>query len=793
MSEATIKATQFGFVKRITYSSWLSRGAYQGQYSGGYPRVGVMKFGTALDVNWPNQIISEIRLILTFPNAGYNEEKTIWLYRGAKNKIEGTGESMIGAGIGSFKTNGKAYNATRTITFSASSNSSVFNGLVTWLQSMTTSTLTIYHDETTSGEYTQNYLEITAATMIVTYEPAGSSGTLDKTSVVAGESVNLTITPLENTGTLTHSVEWTMGEASSGVIQLGDALTASYSVPLDWLSQIPNAAQGTAYCKLTTYVDGVERSTRSVAFTVYAPADLAPTFDAVISPVGTTESYYQYIGAAKVEIQNAESQYGATVTSYKISGSEDESISEASLTTANFANYGTHEYSLSVTDSRGRTTSKTISVFVTAVGKPSIAAFSARRYASRIDDAGETVYADNLSGGHVWFTISASIDLAGGNNVPTAYILYNIVGSKAQQRIDIAWPEGERSLTAIDDRSILTVDIPVNAAYEFTLYVTDKSHTTSRASRVEKSYAAMHFAGNGYGISAGMFSNGSMAEPLFEVAPEYHSRFHGGVWGANPYRLDRVSKHEELAITNTNFASYGADLTPRISRVGAMVFLDGMVKNTVDIGSGMNQVIASLPEWARPAIDVNALQQGSGEAYWWLRVHTTGDIALMRYRTGEGYVAAVAGRQFPLSLCWLAADAFLQTYTISSTYTRISADNAVATASEDTAYVAHLTPDLGTEITSISILMGGEDVTAAVYTTNLIRIPIVTGNVEIVAIAEETPAALIQVSDDGNGNVTLNEVIDGSLLHENEEGAVDVTKYATAIATNDGDGNITLE
>ena len=89
--------------------------------------------------------------------------------------------------------------------------------------------------------------------------------------------------------------------------------------------------------------------------------------------------------------------------------------------------------------------------------------------------------------------------------------------------------------------------------------------------------------------------------------------------------------------------------------------------------------------------------------------------------------------------------------------------------------------------------MGGEDVTAAVYTTNLIRIPIVTGNVEIVAIAEETPAALIQVSDDGNGNVTLNEVIDGSLLHENEEGAVDVTKYATAIATNDGDGNITLE
>lgn len=793
MSMKTFAASQLGYVKKTTSSSWAGGAAYQGQYSGGSPRVGVMLFAGLLDVNWAEQAISKIELTLRFAGAGQGrDEKIITAYRGAKSSITGTGQSMIGALIGSFGTNGTAYNSTRTITFSATSNADAFAGLVSWLQSMTTNTLTIYRSETTSGEYTANYLKITAASMDITYEVAGSGGRLDRSEADAGEEITLSITPLESDGTVTHAVEWTFGAESSGRIDLGSTLTASYAFPMDWLAQIPNAASGTAYCRLTTYVDGVEKATRAIPITLKVPASVVPDFDVLVIPNGTAGGYWQYLGGAKISVLDPVSFYGATIKGYSITVDEGANGTAAILVTPVFAQPGEHRYTVTVTDSRGRSASVASAIYVNALGNPQIDAFSVQRYAAKIDDAGETVYAENLAGGHVWFTIDASIDLASGNNTPTAYILYGPAGGKTQ-RIDIAWLSGAASLTAEKDRSILTADIPLNSAYEFQLVVEDEVRQVTWAARVEKSTTIMHFAGNGYGVSIGGFSGGTMEDPRFEVAPEWSSHFPGGIWDAGR-RMDRVSQTQPMAITNSNFASYGDGFTPTVSRVGPIVYLDGYLKNTASLDSGFDITLAgAIPDWARPAQRVVVLQQGSGSAIWWMIVYPDGGLRIHRYRTGSSDTAPSAGSQFPLTSSWLAADAFLQTYSVAGLLTGCSLSNTASKVTEGSAYVAQLTPDEGYRIVSVSITMGGEDA-SGYCADNLIHIPIVTGDIVITASAAMITDADILFGDDGSGNVTVTETADGAVLAEHDgSGNVTVSSLGSLSASDDGNGSVTIK
>lgn len=160
------------------------------------------------------------------------------------------------------------------------------------------------------------------------------------------------------------------------------------------------------------------------------------------------------------------------------------------------------------------------------------------------------------------------------------------------------------------------------------------------------------------GASIGMRSTGTESSKKFEVASSHKSYLNGGAYGEGGYRMDKCGKWEYLTISNSNFASYSSEYAPRISRVGALVFLDGMVKNTAELSASFNATVATLPEWARPVTDVHAIQQGSGRAVWWQRITAAGAVIIHRYRDESGYVGAPEVSQFPLSLSWIAADAF---------------------------------------------------------------------------------------------------------------------------------------
>ena len=172
MANSQSFAASCSSVSRLSYSNWSAwTKATQGSYGGGDVRLGCFLFKSLRDsVKWKNAKINKITLILTFDGAGNNAEKTLYLYRGTQKSFTGSGTNMMGASIGSVKTNGKAYNATRTITFDATTNAGAFANLAAWLTDDESLTLVIYRNESSSTDAgSTNYLQVSAATMTVEY------------------------------------------------------------------------------------------------------------------------------------------------------------------------------------------------------------------------------------------------------------------------------------------------------------------------------------------------------------------------------------------------------------------------------------------------------------------------------------------------------------------------------------------------------------------------------------------------------------------------------------------------
>src|SRR5699024_9060717 len=119
---------------------------------------------------------------------------------------------------------------------------------------------------------------------------------------------------------------------------------------------------------------------------------------------------YQHIGKALLSIVDASSQYGATIVSCNISGGEGTNSNASSVITEVFEESGSHVYTATVTDSRGRSTVETLTISAISVSPIAIHSFVIQRYSAVIDDSGQTNYVASSDGDHVWVSLLASHD-----------------------------------------------------------------------------------------------------------------------------------------------------------------------------------------------------------------------------------------------------------------------------------------------------------------------------------------------------------------------------------------------
>ncbi len=183
-----------------------------------------------------------------------------------------------------------------------------------------------------------------------------------------------------------HKVTWSLRDESyTKTTGVGDS-SVSYSIPESWCNQFPSTDSATISVTVVCYLsDGTTVGTRTGTQTISLPSDSKyyPSIGSITATrTGTTPpssfgSYYvQSLNGADISVSSVSGAYGSTIYSYSLSGADTQTkiSSESSYTFSigSILSNGNLEYTVTVTDSRGRKTSKSVTIQVMNYQKPQI-------------------------------------------------------------------------------------------------------------------------------------------------------------------------------------------------------------------------------------------------------------------------------------------------------------------------------------------------------------------------------------------------------------------------------------
>lgn len=307
-------------------------------------------------------------------------------------------------------------------------------------------------------------------TLTFTFQYLQSEGGMAATSVAAGSTATLNITAYNSE--YTHRVTWKFGSYSYVQTVAAGAASASYIIPLTWLNAIPSALSGAASATLET-LDASENvlGTSTHSFTITAPSSVVPSIGSITASAVNDNSvisgwgiYVYGKSKAKLTISSAAGSYGSTIKSYSITTSPNVGSSTVStMTTGYLYQTGTITVTAKVTDSRGRTASKTTTFSVYGYRSPyysSVSVYRCNSSGTRDDTAGTYAYLKVSFGCSV---------LSGSNSVTGSVVLSQVDGSYTQSA----------TLTSGTGVIMGAGSLAVDATYTAKLTLTDTVGTVS--------------------------------------------------------------------------------------------------------------------------------------------------------------------------------------------------------------------------------------------------------------------------------------------------------------------------
>ena len=210
----------------------------------------------------------------------------------------------------------------------------------------------------------------------VNYDVPASS--VSVASVTAGQAsvVTFSNTHLANAK---HTVTWAIGNNSyTMTTAVGDA-SASYVIPTSWCENFPNANSGVLNVTVQTYNAYSQAVGNPIAWVVYLYVPTyTPTVTGTATGVGLEwDLYLQNRSRVTISI-SAQGMYGSTITSYAITG-HNLNVSAQSGTSEVLTQTGQVTYTCTVTDSRGKIGTGTVTITVIPYAPPMITQAEAYR------------------------------------------------------------------------------------------------------------------------------------------------------------------------------------------------------------------------------------------------------------------------------------------------------------------------------------------------------------------------------------------------------------------------------
>lgn len=339
--------------------------------------------------------------------------------------------------------------------------------------------------------------------------PRATKPTLSASTVALGSAVTINISPAVSTWT--HNIYYRIGTGDWVRFATGVKSNYSWTVPLAIASSYPTATKGTITIGLNTYNGSTQiGGTQTVNLNITIPASVAPSVSTIaISETVSGLSNFGYVQTkSKLKIvASASGSYGSSIRSYVYNiGSQSYSGLENTYTMGEeVRDSGTVAVTVTATDSRGRTVSKTVSITVLAYSPPQITHFEC----SRCGDANGSA---NVNGQYLKVTFGYSVSPLNNKNKASYLLKYSVYDDGKWGGLT-SGTEYTHSGTYISATAILNTA----STYQVGLVVTDSFGTASFYKEIGTAVRLLSYIVKRFAIAIGKIPE---IDNIFDVALE---------------------------------------------------------------------------------------------------------------------------------------------------------------------------------------------------------------------------------------------------------------------------------
>lgn len=291
-----------------------------------------------------------------------------------------------------------------------------------------------------NGTYSGTYVGTITASTTISLDAIPQQSSISSVSVEGNKvTVNLT----RHVDTFTHNVKFILGSYSHTVGGIGTS--ASYTIPSEWFNAIPNSITGVGTVQVTTLSGGsAVGSAVNKEFIITVPATVVPTIADIKWTKSSTEPsswpMTKNVSKGTLAMSGVAGVYGSTIVSHSLTFA-GLSSNTSSLVVNNIASHGELQAVAKVTDSRGRSFTKTVKFTVADYHKPilTVTAF-------RCNNTG----AEDASGDCLFIKATVEVASVGNNLIDTLMLYYKKKTDSTYEGLELT-SEDENILVASSD------------------------------------------------------------------------------------------------------------------------------------------------------------------------------------------------------------------------------------------------------------------------------------------------------------------------------------------------------